>query len=90
MLAFKENNTWMVEDEPKKPDQELEEVNLVEGDATKVTKVGVGLDSSLKDKIVEFLQQNLDIFAWTHKDMPGIDNKVIEHKLNVDPTRKPI
>ena len=22
--------------------------------------------------------------------MPGIDNKVIEHKLNVDPTRKPI
>ena len=55
MLAFKENHTWMVEDEPKKPDQELEEVNLVEGDATKVTKVGVGLNSSLKDKIVEFL-----------------------------------
>ena len=22
--------------------------------------------------------------------MPGIDNKVIEHRLNVDPTRKPI
>ena len=55
MLAFKENHTWMVKDEPKKPDQELEEVNLVEGDATKVTKVGVGLNSSLKDKIVEFL-----------------------------------
>ena len=80
----------MVEDEPKKPGQELEEVNLVEGDATKVTKVGAGLDSALKDKIVEFLQQNLDIFTWIHEDMLSIDNKVIEHKLNVDPTKKPI
>ena len=65
-------------------------MNLVEEDATKATKVGARLDLDLKEKIVEFLKQNLDIFAWTHKDMPGIDNKVIEHKLNVDPTRKPV
>ena len=64
-------------------------MNLVEGDATKVTKVGAGLDSALKDKIVEFLQQNLDIFTWIHEDMLSIDNKVIEHKLNVDPTKSP-
>ena len=65
-------------------------MNLVEEDATKAIKVGARLDLDLKEKIVEFLKQNLDIFAWTHKDMPGIDNKVIEHKLNVDPTRKPV
>lgn len=63
---------------------------LVEGDITKVTKVGAGLDPNLKDKIVKFLKQNLDIFAWTHADMPSIDNIVIEHKLNVDPTKKPV
>ena len=78
----------MVEEESKKPMQELEDV--VKGDATKVTKVGAWLDSDLKGKIVEFLKQNLDIFAWTHEDMPGIDNKVVEHRSNVDPTRKPI
>ena len=66
----------MVEEGPRKPAQELEDVSLVEGDATKVTKVGAGLDSDLKDKIVGFLKQNLDIFAWTHEDMLGIDNKV--------------
>ena len=65
-------------------------MNLVEEDATKAIKVGARLDLDLKEKIVEFLKQNLDIFAWTHEDMPGIDNKVIEHKLNVDPTRKPV
>ena len=80
----------MVEEEPKKPTKDLEDVKLVEGDPTKVTKVGGGIDSELKDKIVEFLKQNLDIFAWTHEDMLGIDNKVIEHRLNVYPTKKPI
>ena len=90
ILATRENHAWMVEEEPKKLTQKLEDVNLVKEDATKVTKVGVGLDSDLKEKIVEFLKQNLDIFSWTHEDMPSIDNKVIEHKLNVDPTRKPV
>ena len=51
------------EEEPRKPTQELEDVSLVEGDATKVTKVGAGLNSDLKGKIVEFLKQNLDIFT---------------------------
>ena len=87
ILTSRENHAWVVEEETRKPTPELEDVSLVEGDATKVTKVGAGLDSDLKGKIVEFLKQNLDIFAWTHEDMPGIDNKVIEHKLNVDPTK---
>ena len=57
VLASKENHTWVVEEEPKKSSQELEEVNLVEGDITKVTKVGIGLDHILKGKIVEVLSK---------------------------------
>ena len=34
--------------------------------------------------------ENLDVFAWSHKDMLGISPKVIEHKLNVDPEKKPV
>ena len=63
VLASRENHAWMVEGEPKKPTQKLEDVSLVEGDATKVTKVGAGLNLDLKGRIVEFLKQNLDIFA---------------------------
>ncbi|KAJ9560566.1 hypothetical protein OSB04_005726, partial [Centaurea solstitialis] len=29
-------------------------------------------------------------FAWSHEDMVGIDPSIISHKLNVDPTFKPI
>ena len=80
----------MVEEEPKESSQMLEEVNLIDGDTTKVTNVGTGFTPTLKSRIVEFLKQNLDVFAWTHEDMIGIDNEVIEHKLNVDPTKKPV
>ena len=63
ILVSKENHAWVVEEEPKKLAKDLEDVKLVEGDPTKVTKVRGGIDSALKDKIVEFLKQNLDIFA---------------------------
>ena len=63
VLASRENHAWVVEEEPKESSQELEEVNLIEGDTAKVTKMGIGLDPSLKGKIVEFLKQNMDVFA---------------------------
>nr|POE71683.1 transposon ty3-g gag-pol polyprotein [Quercus suber] len=80
----------MVEEEPGKPTKDLEDVKLIEGDPSKVTKVKGGLNPQLKDKIVEFMKKNLDILAWGHEDMSGIDNKVIEHQLNVNPTKKPV
>ena len=30
----------------------------------------------------------MDVFAWSHEDMPSIDPSVIVHRLNVDPTYK--
>ena len=88
VLASRENHVWVVEEKPKGLSQEREEVNLVEGDTAKVTKVGTRLNLVLKSKIVEFLKQNLDVFTWTHEDMPGINNEAIEHKLNAVPTKK--
>ena len=32
----------------------------------------------------------MDVFAWSHEDMPGISPRVIEHKLNVNPKKKPV
>ena len=69
----------IVEEEPEKIAKDLEDVELVKGDPSKVTKVGGELDPLIKEKIVEFLKKNLEIFTWTHEDMPGINYKVIEH-----------
>ena len=80
----------MVEEEPPKPMKEAENVLLVEGDLSKTTKVGKELQQTLKDELVKFLKKNLDVSAWSHEDMPGIDRQVIEHSLNVDPIKKSI
>ena len=53
----------MVEEEPEKPAKDLENVKLVEGDPSKVTKVGGGLDQPIEEEIMEFLKKNLDIFT---------------------------
>ena len=44
----------------------------------------------MRTRLIEFLKENLDVFAWSHEDMPGISLKIIQHKLNVDPERKPV
>jgi hypothetical protein len=31
--------------------------------------------------LVEFLRENIDIFAWSPSDMPGIPREVVEHAL---------
>ena len=36
--------------------------------------------------MIKFFRENLDVFAWRHEDMLGIDSGVIKHRLNVDPT----
>lgn len=41
-------------------------------------KLGIG------EELETFLKANLDMFAWDHKDMVGIDSKIIHHRLNID------
>ena len=48
------------------------------------------LSPGMRAKLVQFLKKNLDVFAWSHEDMPVIVPKIIQHKLNVNPDRKPI
>ena len=41
-------------------------------------------------ELEEALRHNADVFTWSTKDMPGVSPEVITHKLNVDPTYRPV
>ena len=56
----------------------------------KTTQIGTNLSPETKEGIVNFLKDNLDVFAWSHEDMPGISASIIQHRLNVDPEKKPV
>jgi len=56
----------------------------------KKVRVGSLLSPKVEESLVAFLQNNTDVFAWCHDDMPGIDPSVISHRLNVDPNHRPV
>lgn len=70
--------------------KELETIEIVPRDPTKVTKIGTKLQHDKKEGLVKFLKENQDIFAWSHEDMPRINIAIIQHRLNFDTTYKPV
>ena len=61
------------------PTEVLEDVLLQEDDPEKFTKIGTGTKEKTKQDLVQFLRKSIDVFAWSHEDMPRIDPSVITH-----------
>ena len=76
-MASKENHTWMTKEKTSEVMEALETIKLVKREPTKTTKVGTNLDPLMKEKIISFLKSNLDVFAWSHEDMPSIPVSII-------------
>ena len=53
-------------------------------------RIGTGLSAEEKVQFVRVLIENIDVFAWTPTDMPGIDPEVIVHCLKVDSAARPV
>ncbi|XP_065634089.1 uncharacterized protein LOC136069463 [Quercus suber] len=70
------------------PTEVLEDVLLQESDLEKFTRIGTSMKEKAKKDLVQFLRDSIDVFAWSHDDMPGIDPSVITHRLNVFPSSK--
>ena len=88
VLASKENHTWVIEDKTTEIVEKLETIELVEGSPAKTIQVRTNLSTKTKERIINFLKDNLNIFAWSHEDVPGIPADIIQHRLNVDPKKK--
>ncbi|XP_057417975.1 uncharacterized protein LOC130712123 [Lotus japonicus] len=79
------------------PRDDLEELRPQPAEETKsiylsgrALKIGSTLSKEQEDRLVELLKNNLDLFAWTIKDVPGIEPNVISHHLSIQQGAKPI
>ena len=93
MLAMGEQTQTMNIEERRivaEPTEALEDIPLDENDPRKSTRIGADLDGKIKKGLIGFLRENIDVFAWSHEDKPGIDPSVITHRLNVHPSSKPV
>ena len=74
-----------LKDVPENTIEKLEEINLDPEDPNKKVLVGAQLTRVERERMAECLKKNKDIFAWLHKDIPGVNPEEAEHCLNIDP-----
>ncbi|KAK3043812.1 hypothetical protein RJ639_000511 [Escallonia herrerae] len=67
------------------PVETLISLPLIKGDEERQLQIGSTLKPVLHDQLIIFLLSNIDVFAWSKVDMPGIDTSVIIHRLSIDP-----
>lgn len=64
----------------QEPVETLKEMVVKQDDPSKVVKIGSNLSWSLRDKLIECLRSHVDVFAWSHEYMLGIDTRIAGHK----------
>jgi hypothetical protein len=46
--------------------------------------IGANLSAEEDKELVQFLNRNKDVFAWSAKDLQDVDRDIIEHALETD------
>ncbi|RDY04815.1 hypothetical protein CR513_11419, partial [Mucuna pruriens] len=54
------------------------------------TKIGTTMTKEQETELVQCLQQNSDVFAWSPQDMPGINPNFMNHKLSIVEGARPV
>ena len=47
----------------------------------KEVKIGVNLEPSVKQRLIQMLRDYVEIFAGSYEDMPGLDTDIVVHRL---------
>ena len=58
---------------------------VIGDDPEKFFQLGSQLPHQEKEELLEFLKQNIDVFAWNAYKAPRVDPEFICHHLNVNP-----
>ena len=54
-------------------------------DLEKFFQIESQLPQQEKEELIQFLKQNIDVFAWNAYEAPGVDQEFICHHLKVNP-----
>jgi hypothetical protein len=71
------------------PDCDTKRVLLYAMVVDQTVVIGSDLSPDEEGRLVQFLQKNKDVFAWSAKDLTSVDRSFIELRLNIDPSIKP-
>ena len=63
------------------PIDDLVDLQVSNKEPSKVLKIRKNLPNGIREAILELLRQHLDVFAWAHSDMEGINPSIMSHRL---------
>ncbi|BFG30750.1 hypothetical protein CerSpe_170240 [Prunus speciosa] len=71
--------------------EQLQTINL-SGDPSvqRPISISVCLAREEKEALVSLLKEFRDVFAWSYKEMPGLDPNLVSHTLNIELGTKPV
>jgi hypothetical protein len=55
----------------------------------KTVYIGIEMSPQEQAELLQFLNKNIDVFAWSTSDLVGVSREVIEYKLKINPHVKP-
>ena len=68
--------------------EDLEKI-VVDDDLERFFQIGTQLPPQEKEKLIEFLKRNMDVFTWSAYEAPRVDLNFICHHLNINPSVTP-
>ncbi|PKI51082.1 hypothetical protein CRG98_028511 [Punica granatum] len=67
-----------------------EEVNIGTTEEPRTLRIGTGLEPAQRARMIDFLTEYQEVFAWSYADMPGLDPTIVKHFLPLDTEREVI
>ncbi|PKI34997.1 hypothetical protein CRG98_044613, partial [Punica granatum] len=61
-----------------------EEINMGTEDEPRTLKIGTALNPTQRARMIDFLKEYQEVFAWSYANMPGLDPSIVEHFLPLD------
>ena len=52
------------------PTEVLDDISLDKNNPERCTRVGADLEEKIRKDLVQFLKKNIDVFTWSHENMP--------------------
>jgi len=70
--------------------EELATINVGNDQIKRELKIGTLITREEITEVIALLQEYTNVFAWSYKDMPGLDRNNVVHKIPLEEGCKPV
>src|SRR3954469_21258533 len=71
-------------------EEPIEVINLGSDEEKKEVIIGADLENSVKQRLIQMLQDYVEIFTWSYEDMSGLDTDIVVHRLPIKEGSTPV